>query len=42
MERRLVALRVEYYRIHSKEYEKIDNTESILEIKIHNTQKPLR
>lgn len=42
MECRLVTLYATYYRIHSKKYEKIDNTDSILEITIHNTQKPLK
>ena len=42
MECRLVTLYATYYRIHSKKYEKIDNTDSILEIRINNTQKPLK
>lgn len=42
MECRLVTLYATYYRIHSKKYEKIDNTDSTLEIRINNTQKPLK
>ena len=42
MECRLVTLYATYYRIHSEKYEKIDNTDSILEIRINNTQKPLK
>ena len=42
MECRLVTLYATYYRIHSKKYEKIDNTDFILEIRINNTQKPLK